>query len=480
MATGLLPLLGQISNAFTTPTANPLYGAQYLTTDDHPDIPNAGWYDVNGKDVTDKISKLPKEQQSVITSQPYVQPNWFQRLGSTGASEAMSNAQAEAQAGAQARQEQIAKNTWLTRNAANPYVGSSIKTNPNAAYSEYGGMSHVDPSLWNTEATAAAGISNGNPQQSAITTNNELKAEQQLAANKANQYAVEGLLNTPLTTASANDLGEQTRQMYNSGDLAMAPQSIWNKGAGLSLEAGKLQGQQNVLPIQNQELYNRSLLGEGSSAQSVQDWPYIQSAQRAGDITGAYTAENPPGLYQSPFNAHVNNDEGTLTLGRTPPQQAMLGNMAMGGDTQSVKMPDGTLHTVPTTATVNPATGQDMRTSNHTPGTISGEAPKQLEDIANMPGYSYDEKGNYYRMDANGHPVPITVDKDSPIDAQAKSQRYLKKKVKEGHQIPVLPHGTPNILGRTALGVVNNPLTHLAPTLLYKGLGKLSSAISGE
>jgi len=423
------------------------------------------------------------------------QPNLAQRMVSpTARARAQQNADLSSQFGLMAplaqAQADTNKELWLKRQESNPWLSPNIAANPDRAYAQYGTSDNWNAATAEPILNASADIAANVPQANANSAYNTAIAKGTTAQNIASGASTAGLLGTPLTRALGEDTQAQNDLLMSSGEQPLIPRQLYNKGIQTDNDTTTLQGQRAALPSSNQELLNKVRLGADVSGQQLADEPYTLQGIRAGDISGLYKAKNPGGIYRSPFNASVDTESGTITPGVTPLGLGMQGKIAesssdSGGRTLTT--PDNKVHSVGSSITggIDPLTGKDTRTSGHTISTISGEVPHKLTRVSTMPDYAYDEKGNIHHIDEQGNAIPIKVDKDSPIDAQVRSQRYLEKKREEGHNLTGLPHGTMHVLGKTAADTLFSPYTPMGGTLrsarlIGHGAGQLWDYLGGE
>jgi hypothetical protein len=99
--------VGDIIGATQQPqTVNPLYGATYVTPDDHPGLKQPMWLDQNAQDVTAQMNAIPQEHRQAVVTTPYPDVGFWRGLTQGGKEEKQADISAGIYGGQQAQQRQ--------------------------------------------------------------------------------------------------------------------------------------------------------------------------------------------------------------------------------------------------------------------------------------------------------------------------------------------------------------------------------------
>jgi len=233
------------------------------------------------------------------------------------------------------------------------------------------------------QATARQFINNGGPQATGNAEFNEAVARQQQAANAAKEATMSGLIGNPESRPLVENQGLNLQSSQLAGEQSLLPSRQYNAGLQLGNETTGLLGQRATLPYTNQDALNRAQLGVAGSQEQLGELPYTIPGMRANAITQSYEAQNPAGIYQSPFNAHVMPGDGTITLGRPPLQASMMGQLS-GVNAGPVTGPKGaSLILPPKNPTIDPSVtgGMKVPTLIGSQPTINGVHDEAQQDI---------------------------------------------------------------------------------------------------
>lgn len=203
----LLSALGDLIGAGQTPDANPYYGAQYLTPEDHPSIKQPVWVDANGQPINDPtFTSLHPQAQQALASMPWKNPGFWGSLGNIGKQEKMANMAAEEYGGQQAQQRQAESLAYQNAlqnkiGGANTLIGQSPSVQRMLA--AQGDLSGSGLQAWNTataqenagvpgaEAGAIKNVALRTQAQNPIGANRDISQEAITQADIANQRAGE-------------------------------------------------------------------------------------------------------------------------------------------------------------------------------------------------------------------------------------------------------------------------------------------------
>lgn len=249
------------------------------------------------------------------------------------------------------------------------------------------GNNFTGNSLLNT-GNALASIHADNPSLAATAAHNAYAAQAAEQQNAASKAAMAGLLGTPSTEASGEDVNAQNQLSVGQGEQSLIPTELYNKGLGLGNTGMQLLGQRATIPTQNADLFNRSQIDLANSGQGVKDLPYTLTGQRAQDISNAYLAEH-PAIFGSRFNATVNPSSGTITPGTYIPENmkfaanaGMLPSNMMGNNGSNMTLSSGRTIAIPPQA-INPAQTEPPIGSPQNPDYEADKITQHPAEVAN-------------------------------------------------------------------------------------------------
>ena len=386
---GLLNALSVLSSATSTPEPNPYYGAQLLTPDDHPSIKQPTWVDANGNPITDTAHIATLSANPQLTSQPFNTPSFWSKLGSVGQEEQQANLRASQLQGSQLQ------GALAERNAAKNVYNLS-----NSDYANWGNRP-VDQVTRNTQAQALQFANAGGPLIAGNAQFNADSAASQEAANRLKNAAVSGLLDNPQQSALNENQGLTYQSGEYTGNTTLQPQKFYNQGMGLGNESLQLQGQRNALPLENQDLYNRSLINATTSGQGVTDLPYTTRQMGNEAVSGLIVSQYAP--LQNIVGNRINPDM-TVTPRSIDPY---------GGNAQLL----GAQHMMD---------GAMQQPTVLSSGNAYIRPPSSINPLND---YQSDNKGNLYR---NGVPTP-----EVPTKTEEQQNEEDAKKAQLDHSLAI-------------------------------------------
>ena len=406
MPANLWPIFQDIVGAGTTPNANPYYGAQLLTPDDHPSIKQPTWVDATGQPITDAshIAQLQKTPQ--LANEPWVSPGFFSRLGTTGRDENLANMAALQYPGQQAQL--LAAQERQSRGMAGTETGNLI------------GRMNAFSQLPNNVLGAGAYLGVGNGAN----------------LNAFNEAAARQLQGTPSAEAAAASALAQ----HNA---ATVPQAANPDISSAALTQAQIAAQ------------TTPLIGRNQMWQAMYGDPMSQ-------YRGYQENANFPLGGGNPRILHMNPD-GTTSVMPNPTtsyQNMMMQNaLGQGGGMGSVGAKYGL---PPVQNTSSPFNVPGIQGAPQPQPTIGQQAapftpPLKEGDIAKQSGitpvngtdYGFDADGNVYYM-PTGEFVPPENIKNTAIGKAVQHSISVHKAIESDRKNQVLPHGIIHNIG-TAL-----------------------------
>ena len=388
-----------------------------------------GSYDANGNGVG-----------TPIETTPYSQPGWFQRAVSPNARN-FSNLNAEI--------------------GASPVLAQEAEANR-----------ELDPTIGNQTSAARLFAQGGGVQTDANSQLNAIRAQQQINANNLSEATGEGLLNIPMRRALVGDQGLNYQSGQLAGDTALQPQEFYNKGMQMGNDSMLLGGQRAAIPLENQDLYNRSLIGATQSGQGVSDLPITTGSQRLGDIAQNYElSHRPDDMVGTPYMDMVSKFGVTPSGGNLNPyfrpaaaatmQALQRGNYMGTGNTVTDSSGKYTMPVKPGNTTIHPTLGTAYDGKILGQASINGQPDEANQDIIDRHNDAID-----------AHHKSSQADIDANI-AQLKAQKaQLQKEHLSSGLLPTLYH-TKDLQPEDIQG------TGLLNSMVRGSMNAQNSAISG-
>jgi len=323
----ILTALGDLIGAGQTAQANPYYGAQYLTPDDHPSIKQPMWVDANGQPIQDPtFTSLHPEAQHALASTPFKDPGFWGGLGNIGKAEKLANMTASEYAGQQSQQraaESLASQNILQNDLAGAHTIIGQSPTVQRMLAAQGKLSGSGLQSWNTataqENAGVPGAEAGAVKDVALRTQamnnpdaNTLIGQTGLTqANIANQRANEEQALLP-GERELQQLG-QGRQWWDTAHIpSMGPnQPVIGPDGKITLQpnyGGSLQNQ----------LYS-SVMGSGSGLANPYGGPAVMGGGTAGQGSGVQPIVAPAsGAYYPPPASAMQQQGNPNIIGQVP------------------------------------------------------------------------------------------------------------------------------------------------------------------